>query len=96
MTTTGRIRGNTTFCAEKNTPFQGLAADGAKLALFYLQKAGFNIVLFCHDEIVTEVPILEAKKLLAKQEEIMIQSMYKVTPDIKITVESQISAFYIK
>lgn len=96
MTRTGRIRGNTTFCAEKNTPFQGLAADGAKLALFYLIKAGLQVVGFVHDEVISEVPIEKAKEMLVQQEKIMIESMYKVVPDIIITVESQISPFYTK
>ena len=38
FTLTGRKRGNTSYCAEKNTPFQGLAADGAKIALYNLDK----------------------------------------------------------
>jgi len=96
MTATGRVRGNCNFCAAKNTPFQGLAADGAKLALFYLHEAGFKIVGFVHDEIITEVPVELAEKMLAKQEEIMVQSMYKVTPQVAVRVESQISATYTK
>lgn len=96
MTRTGRIRGNTDYCAAKNTPFQGLAADGAKLALFYLVKAGFNIVLFCHDEIVTEVPDSEAESMLKIQEDIMIESLRKVTPDVRISVESKVSKCYTK
>lgn len=96
ITRTGRIRGETNFCAEKNNPFQGLAADGAKLALFYLQDAGFKIVGFVHDEIITEVDEDKASELLKKQEKIMIDSMNLVVPEIKITVESQISKCYTK
>ena len=95
-TTTGRRRGDTTYCAEKNTPFQGLAADGAKLALYNLDKAGFKIVGFVHDEIICEVPSSKAESLLQIQERIMVESMEKVVPDIKISVESQISERYCK
>jgi DNA polymerase I-like protein with 3'-5' exonuclease and polymerase domains len=96
MTRTGRIRGDTTFCAEKNTPFQGLAADGAKLAMWNLYKAGFKIVGFVHDEILTEVPEEKVEKMLLLQEKIMIESMGIVVPDVKISVESQISRTYTK
>lgn len=96
MTLTGRIRENTTFCAEKNTPFQGLAADGAKLALYDLTKAGFKIVGYVHDEIITEVDEKDSEKLLAIQEKIMIESMKKVVPDVNISVESQVSRCYTK
>jgi DNA polymerase I-like protein with 3'-5' exonuclease and polymerase domains len=96
FTLTGRKRGNTSFCAEKNTPFQGLAADGAKLALYNLDKAGFKVVGFVHDEIICEVPKKDAENLLPKQEEIMIESMKTVVPDVKVGVESAISEYYTK
>ena len=96
MTRTGRIRGNTSFCAEKNTPFQGLAADGAKIALYNLMDAGFKIVGFVHDEIITEVPKNKIKDLTKLQEKIMIDSMRVVVPDVEVTVESTISDRYCK
>lgn len=55
-TTTGRIRGKVSFSQNKNTPFQGLAADGAKLACWKLTVKGYKLVAFVHDEIVLEVP----------------------------------------
>jgi len=96
ITLTGRIRGNTTYCAEKNNPFQGLAADGAKIALWNLQKAGFKIVGFVHDEIITECKKEDAERLLVLQEKIMIDSMSIVTPDVKVAVESNIVDRYCK
>ena len=54
-TLTGRIRGRVSFTAARNTPFQGLAADGAKLALYELVKAGYKVVAFIHDEFVIEL-----------------------------------------
>ena len=98
-TLTGRRRGNTTFCAEKNTPFQGLAADGAKLALYNMDKHGFKIVGFVHDEIISEIPNTnkeQVSELLRLQESIMVSSMQQVVPDVKISVESQISECYTK
>ena len=95
-TLTGRIRANTTYCAEKNTPFQGLAADGAKIALYNLMDAGFELVGFVHDEIITEVPENTAEEMRRLQEKIMVNSMSLVVPDVKISVESTISPRYCK
>ena len=95
-TLTGRIRANTTYCAEKNTPFQGLAADGAKIALYNLMDAGFTIVGFVHDEIITEVPENALEEMRILQEQIMIDSMSIVVPDVKVGVESTISKRYCK
>jgi len=96
FTLTGRERGNTTYCAEKNTPFQGLAADGAKIALYELDKAGFKTVGFVHDEIITEIPSKDMINMLGLQEEIMVKAMQTVIPDVKVTVESTISKEYCK
>jgi len=63
---TKRYRGQATFCARCNTPFQGLAADAAKNAGWLVTKAmyvertsplyGSRIVAFVHDEFICEVP----------------------------------------
>ena len=95
-TRTGRLRADTTFCAEKNTPFQGLAADGAKIALFNLMKNGFKLVGFVHDEIITEVPKEKVEEMRVLQEEIMVQSMQVVVPDVAIRVDSTVSERYCK
>ena len=96
FTLTGRKRGRTTYCAEKNTRFQGLAADGAKIALYNLLRRGFKVVGFVHDEIITEVSKREASDMLHAQEKIMIDAMKQVCPDVLIGVESAISEFYTK
>jgi hypothetical protein len=56
VTLTGRIRGGVNYSQCRNTPFQGLAADGAKLALWRLIHEGFSVVGFIHDEILLELP----------------------------------------
>lgn len=95
-TLTGRARGGAFYCAAANTPFQGLAADGAKLALYELGKAGLNVVAFIHDEIVIEEKIESVKFCKEKLESIMISAMKKVVPDVKVGVESQVSRRYCK
>ncbi|KNC46341.1 uncharacterized protein AMSG_02793 [Thecamonas trahens ATCC 50062] len=56
VTLTGRVRGCVNFTQARNTPFSGLAADGAKLALWDLFHSGYRIVGFVHDEIIVELP----------------------------------------
>ena len=58
--------------------------------------AGFKLVGFVHDEIITEVPENTAEELRCCQEKIMINSMALVVPDVKISVESTISPRYCK
>lgn len=89
-TLTGRIRADASYCAARNTPFQGLAADGAKLALYAVYAAGFKIAAFIHDQIMCDEPRDEAEEKLDKLQEIMVKSMQKVVPDVKIKVEGQI------
>jgi len=89
-TLTGRVRGNADYCASKNTPFQGLAADGNKLALFNLEKAGFKPLIFIHDEIICEEPERNHKARFEQMKQIMIDSMRLVTPDVNIKVEGHI------
>jgi DNA polymerase I-like protein with 3'-5' exonuclease and polymerase domains len=58
-TTTGRLRGGVRFTAAKNAPFQGLAADGCKQALWQLTKSGYRVVAFIHDEFIIELNRLD-------------------------------------
>ena len=55
-TLTGRIRAGSSYTEARNTPFQGLAADGAKHALWRLLRSGYRTVAFIHDEVVVEIP----------------------------------------
>jgi hypothetical protein len=90
-TITGRIRGSVKFTQAKNSPFQGLAADGAALALFALIRAGIRVVTFVHDEIIAEVAAENGSVAQAdvKQiEHIMVREMARVCGDIMPSVES--------
>jgi DNA polymerase I-like protein with 3'-5' exonuclease and polymerase domains len=80
-TLTGRLRGRVGYSQARNTPFQGLAADGAALALFALVKEGFRVVGFVHDEILVELPdeggyVSEDK--VRRVEEVMCRKMEEV------------------
>jgi hypothetical protein len=82
-TLTGRLRGRVHYSQALNTPFQGLAADGAALALFALVKEGFRVVGFVHDEVLVELPdeggyvseatVLRVKEIMCRQmEEVLV------------------------
>lgn len=55
-TLTGRLRAAAGFTARRNTVFQGLTSDGAKLALWLVWRAGYRVVNFVHDQLLVEVP----------------------------------------
>jgi DNA polymerase I-like protein with 3'-5' exonuclease and polymerase domains len=92
-TTTGRRRASVSFSQARNTPFQGLAADGAKLSLWRLYREGFRTVAFVHDEVVVELPedsdhSAEAEKVV----QLMVSSMAEVMDsDIPVEVEFSLS-----
>jgi len=87
-TLTGRLRGYPSYCAARNTVFQGLAADGAKLALYRLHRESFRVVNFIHDEVIVELPEQADHTALAEQiKRIMVDEMRRVVPDIPIECE---------
>ena len=86
-TITGRIQSKATYCQARNSRFQGLAGDGAKLTLFDLFKRGMRVVAFIHDEIVIEVPA--GSDYRGKRDdliEVMVSSMRQIVPDVEIRV----------
>ena len=93
-TLTGRKKARSTYTAYLNAGFQGLAADGAKLALYEIFKAGYTLVGFVHDSIVVEVPIEGAEQALKDVSNIMIDQMKVVTPDVRVGVEGKVTTVY--
>lgn len=84
-TITGRLRCGCSYTQALNTPFQGLAADGAKLALFDLMRRGYCVAAFIHDEIIIEVPADDDLDAHARElVNIMVRSMQRVCPDVSI------------
>ena len=91
----GRKRGGCSFTASANTLFQGLTADGCKLALIgvyqacYLNKGspcfGVRPLIFLHDEILAEGPKETAHLWAPELARIMVAEMQKVMPDIPVT-----------
>lgn len=88
FTLTGRLRAKANYTARHNTVFQGLAADAAKLALWKLWRAGYRIVNFIHDEVLIEVPQDgDLTSHAARIENLMIEAMREVVPDVHVGVE---------
>jgi DNA polymerase I-like protein with 3'-5' exonuclease and polymerase domains len=77
-TLTGRIRANVGYTDGKNTPFQSLAADGAKLALWKLLYHGLDVVAFVHDEILVQLPEPTAQADAKVVERLMVEAMEEV------------------
>lgn len=96
-TLSGRVRGHVRFTARCNAPFQGLAADGAKLALFELVRAGYRVCGFIHDEVLIEIPKeWDLDQAYQHVEQILCEAMRQLTPDIPITCEGLIADRWYK
>jgi len=91
---TDRVRGQVTFTKACNSFFQGLAADGAKAALFEVSRRCYtqpdsNLfnsrpVMFIHDEIIIEAPEQQAAEAADELAAVMRAEMKKFTPNIPI------------
>jgi hypothetical protein len=98
-TLTGRARGRVRYSQARNTPFQGLASDGAALAMFTLVKEGFRVIGFVHDEVLVELPDeggFVSKAAVDRVEQIMIAEMEKVLGGLPAGVKSTLSTRWSK
>lgn len=95
---TGFVRAGCTFTSGCNTFFQGLAARGAKEAMWLLTKAcygddrdlsGCRPVAFLHDEFILEVPAHRELAHLASErvQALMVDGMQRFVPDVPIKAE---------
>lgn len=89
-----RVRGGVGFSDGANSFFQGLAADGAKYALWNVTKEvytdedspmfGARPVLFAHDEILSEIPEMIAPWAAPRMAKVMVDSMRVYVPDVTV------------
>lgn len=89
-----RIRGKVPYCAAANSFFQGMAADGAKRALFEVARMcytapasalyGCRVVNFVHDEIIMEAPEEQADAAAWALRKIMVDEFNAFTPDVPV------------
>lgn len=97
VTVTGRVKRNCNYCDGCNLHFQGLTADGGKIAMYMLYEHGFRMVNFVHDEIISE--LREDHTLqdrLRLKEQLMITGMRQVIKNVKIGVETVVSRRWYK
>jgi DNA polymerase I-like protein with 3'-5' exonuclease and polymerase domains len=96
VTLTGRVRGSAEYTESCNTQFQGLASDGAKLALYEVSQV-YPVVAFIHDELVVEVPTEGAGLHMDRVVKMMETQMDRVLFGIVGSkVEAQLSATWSK
>jgi DNA polymerase I-like protein with 3'-5' exonuclease and polymerase domains len=96
-TPTGRIRGQVAFTAARNTPFSGLAADGAKLAMWNLLLAGYRVAAFIHDEFVIELPLdADHTREAERVNGICCSSMQRVVGNIPVACEYSLTDRWYK
>lgn len=103
---TDRIRGDVGFCDGANTFFQGMTADGSKLAAYEAVKAcmvkphsplfGSHVVNYVHDELIIESPEEGAHEAVMELQKIMVDSMSLLTPDIPPGVDGAIARRWYK
>lgn len=89
-----RVRGGLSFCDGANTMFQGLLADGAKRALWYIteemycdensQLYGNRVNAFFHDETFSELREETAHLSGPRQAELMVKGLKEYVPDVYV------------
>lgn len=90
VTLTGRVWSDVNYRQAHNAQFQGLAADGAKLALYRLVREGYRPLIFVHDEVILEVRDDHSKeKVAAEIGRVLIEEMAHVISDVSIRVEGK-------
>ncbi len=105
---TNFVRGGCRYTSGANTYFQGLAARGAKEALFDVAEEcyvgdgsplyGCRPVMFLHDEIILEVPAHRERASAAalRTVEVMVAAMRRFTPDVDVKAEPALSERWFK
>lgn len=100
-----RIRARCTYTSACNSHFQGLAADGAKTALYEVAKAqmvgdsdlyGTRTVAFIHDELLVECPEEHAHEAAMELQRVMEIEFNRFVPDCPAKAEPTIMRAWTK
>jgi DNA polymerase-1 len=102
-----RVRGGVTYTSACNTLFQGLGADGAKHALYEVQKRcyvrhegsvlyGARPVGFIHDEILAEVDEEIAHEQATEMARVMEDACNVYLPDVPVKCEPTLAKRWSK
>jgi hypothetical protein len=96
-TLTGRVRAGVGYSDGANHPFQALASDGAKEAMWRLMFAGYRVKTFIHDEILIDLPADNAERLRRRIHGIMNEVMEDVLGhDMPVESESNLGPTWKK
>lgn len=89
-TVNGRLAIHETYNTACNYPFQGLVADGAKVAAWWLYLRRLPVVNFVHDEFILELREDDPKlqETIREVSAIMVDAMKLFIPDVKVKTES--------
>jgi DNA polymerase-1 len=80
------------FAGALNSPVQGGAADGMKLALRLVAQrlpAGARIVSTVHDELIVEAPLAQAAEVRTLLETAMVEAIQQNFPCLPVVVEAK-------
>lgn len=101
-----RFRARTTYCSACNSFFQGLAADGAKAALYEVTRRQFvepasalygtAALAFVHDEIIVECPEDRCHEVAMELEKVMAEQFNKFVPDCPTRADAVVMRFWSK
>jgi hypothetical protein len=105
-----RLRAGIGYCNACNSPFQGLGADVAKMALWLVWKASVGLselgeadplfgcfpVNFVHDSIMTEVPEARAHEAAYRQKELMELAGRMVLVDVPVKADMVVTRRWSK
>lgn len=96
-TINGRVSRKSSYNSACNYPFQGLVADGGKIALWKLYQEQQPMVNFVHDEIIFEFPEDdEIQQRCRHVDNVMIWAMKKVIPDVAVRTEGALMRRWYK
>jgi hypothetical protein len=99
VTLTGRVKAHAGYTDSRNLCFQGLAADGAKEALWRLYREGYDLVMFVHDEIIVSFPAdsIPTPARARRAVRIMEEAMQDVIGEgIPVAVEGDLHTYWKK
>jgi DNA polymerase-1 len=101
-----RVRGRCTYTSACNSYFQGLAADGAKAALWEITRRqhtepdsalyGTKCVNFVHDEILVECHEEICNAVAVEMQEVMTEQFNAFVPDVPTLAEPVVMRYWSK
>ena len=102
----GRVRGGVRYSQALNTPFQGLAADAVKEAMWNVCREqhivrnsplyGTRTFNMIHDELLLESPREQAADAAVRLAQVMVETMQKWTPKVRAAATPVVMERWVK